>query len=205
MKKFLKFLLILILVVGVAFVIISAIAPSTVTVERTMVINAPKDIVFDHMVHFADWEAWSPWQQKDSTMKVDISGNDGQPGSVYHWVGSDDGTGEGKITNTKVEGTRMEYDMEFLKPWEGKSKGWLEAEQEGEGKTTAKWGFTSTYGFFEKGIMMLMGMKGYLEKDFDKGLKLMKDHLETGKHMASGSMDIKEVDFPGHTYIGKEK
>src|SRR4051812_21427355 len=119
MKKFLRFLVILVAVVAAAVLILALVEPTDVTVMRTTMIKAPKDVVFDQMVHFKNWTNWSPWYEMEPTMKMTYFGTDGQPGSGYHWVGGSK-TGEGEMTNKGVTGTQMDYEMVFKKPREGK-------------------------------------------------------------------------------------
>ena len=123
--KILKIIGIIILLLVILIVVLGLIAPKKYEVERSVLINAPKQIVFKHVVKFKNWNAWSPWAEKDSTMTIAVEGKDGEQGSVYTWIGDPKITGEGEITNTGVkENEEMTYHLHFIKPWESYSDGY---------------------------------------------------------------------------------
>jgi hypothetical protein len=66
--KALKIILITVLILVGAFIILNAFLPAKYEVERSVNINAPKEIVFEQVVDFKNWEQWSPWLAMDSTM-----------------------------------------------------------------------------------------------------------------------------------------
>lgn len=206
MKKVLRFLGILVLILIVGFLVLCLVTPAEFTMERSTTINAPKAVVWEQMVKFSNWTNWSPWEEQDSTMKWDVSGTDGEVGSVYHWVGNDNVSGEGKITNTGVTDGKMTYAMHFMKPFDGKSDGFVQVEEK-DGKVVATWHFHETMGFVWRGMGALMGMKGMMQKSFDRGLELLKNYSEAHANDAvgGGSFKIEETQFAAHTYAGVRK
>ena len=199
MKKFLRFLVILLAVVVAAVLILALVEPTDVTVTRSAVINAPKDAVFAQVVNFKNWPNWSPWYQMEPTMKITYSGTDGQPGSGYHWVGEKK-TGEGEMTNKGVNGTQMDYELAFVKPREGKANGSFKADDTA-GMTRVAWSISMHMGFPWNAMNAFMNMDKMLGGDFESGLSNMKKYV--GSHPTAGSdVDIKEVDFPAHSYMG---
>ena len=110
MKKFVRFMVVLILIVIVALTILVFVEPTDVTVTRTTVIKAPKEAVFEQIVNFKNWHNWSPWNKLDGDkMKMDFYGTDGTPGSGYKWVGVQ--TGAGDMKDSAVNGTDMLYNL----------------------------------------------------------------------------------------------
>lgn len=194
MKKVLQFILILIVILVVGFLVLCAVTDGTVNIERSATINAPKNVVWNQVVKFKNWRYWNPWQKMDTTMVIDIEGVDGEEGSVYHWVGET--SGEGYMTNTKVDGYRMNYDMHFIKPFEGKPDGYFTVTDEG-GKTKVTWGYHDEQSFFMRGFSAILGMKKMLTASFDEGLGYLKEHIESG---AAYTYDIKQATFPATTY-----
>ncbi len=196
------FLVILILILLVGFLVLCAVSDSELKVERTTTINAPKAVVWEQIVHYKNWEHWNPWKEQDTTIVADVSGPDGSIGAVYHFVGKK--SGEGRQTTTKVSDGEMQYEMEFLKPFQAKADGWFKLAEEG-GKTKVSWYFHENLGFMWRGFMAIMGVSGMLQKSFDRGLELLKVYSET--HAAevqsdNAAMQISEADFPGHVYAG---
>jgi hypothetical protein len=199
MKKFLRFLVILIAVVIAGVLILALVEPTDATVTRTALINAPKNAVFGQIVNFKNWPNWSPWYQMEPTMKITYSGTDGQAGSGYHWVGGEK-TGEGEMTNKAVTGTQMDYDLAFVKPHSGKAQGFIKADDTA-GMTKVTWSVSMHCSFPMNAMLAFMNMDKMLGGDFENGLSNMKKYVES--HPTAGSdVDIKEVDFPLHTYLG---
>lgn len=178
MKKFLKVLLVIVLILVAGFLIIGLVEPKDVTLQRSMLIKAPKEKVYEQMTHFSQWHNWSPWAEKDSTIKITLGGTEGQPGATYHWVGDKDKTGEGTMTITSVTPADMTYDMEFLKPWKQKAKGFVHVSDTTNGMVNATWGFTAHYPYPWNGFLLFVNMDKMLGGDFDRGLELLKKHVE---------------------------
>ncbi|HTN46925.1 MAG TPA: SRPBCC family protein [Flavipsychrobacter sp.] len=216
--KVLRILGIIVLILIAGLLIMGLVAPKDITAERSVTISAPHDMVADQMYHFANFKQWSPWQELDPDMKTEITGEDGK-NATYSWVGNDK-AGAGKMTMDNVmdvtagNGKPMHsanITIKFIKPFEGDAKSNWKVEDLGNGESKATWSFTTHHGFPMNGLMMLMGMKGMLEKDFDKGLNKLKTYIETNKgsftapDAAAANFDIKETRFAGGTYASIRK
>lgn len=202
MKKFLRFLLIFIVIIIAGFLIIGLFAPKDITVSRTVMINAPKQAVFEQITNFKNWTNWSPWYKMEPTMKITYSGPDGQVGSSYHWVGEKMGEGEMKLAS--VNGNRADFDLTFIKPFKSTPKSYMMAE-DSAGMTKTTWGFNQHFGYPFNAMLLFMNMDEMLGKDFNNGLTNMKQHLESNPLAATGGIEIKEVDYPAHTFVGIRK
>lgn len=75
-------------VVAVSLLVIGLLLPKQGHVERSIVINAPPPIVYGLVNGFAHFEEWSPWADKDPSMKVERSGPDTGVGAKYAWSGN---------------------------------------------------------------------------------------------------------------------
>lgn len=204
MKKVLRFLGILILILAVGYLVLCLVTPAEFVMDRKTTINAPKALVWEQMVKFNNWTNWSPWEEMDSTMKWEVTGTDGEKGSVYHWYGSAN-SGEGEITNTGVENGKMTYDMHFIKPMEGRPKGFVQVQGE-DGKVEATWHFEDNVDFFKRGLTALFA-KGMMQASFDRGLKLLKTYSEEHANDVPGgsTFNIEETQFAARTYAGIRK
>jgi effector-binding domain-containing protein len=204
MKKVLRFLLVLILILGVGYVILCVAGPAETTIEHSAMINAPKSVVWNQMVKFQNWGNWNPWNEDDPKMEVTVTGDDGNPGSVYHWTGPK--SGAGNITNSTLSDGEMKYHMNFLKPIEAEADGFVKVADAGNGSTKATWGFHSNNKFMFRGMTLVMG--DGLNKSFDRGIQKLKTYCESHVSEAAGataSFDIKEMQYPGHTYATVRK
>ena len=198
MKKLFKILLGVVLFVVAFFLIAGLFMPKDIVVSRSAFMNAPKDAVFNQMVHFKNWTNWSPWYKMDTNVKMTYSGNDGTAGSAYHWVGEEKKTGEGDMKNLAVNGTQMDFEVIFSKPNKGEAKGTLKAEDSATG-TKATWTFSMHMSYPLNAMCLFMNMDKMLGSDFEKGLGNMKSYLESNKG-ASNQSAIKEIDFPAKIY-----
>jgi len=205
MKKFIRFVLGLIAIVLLAWLITAIIEPKDVTVQRSVVIKAPKDSVFAQIVNFKNWTHWSPWYKLDSTMKITYTGTDGQPGSGYQWVGDEKTTGTGSMNDVAVTGTKMDYELHFIAPFEKDAAGFLKAEDTA-GMTKATWSITMHYSFPFNAILAVLKMDKLLGGDFESGLTNLKTYTETGTTPSVGSdVQIKEIQYTAHLFQGVRK
>ena len=91
-----RFLTLLALAAAAAAVFVST-RPSEFRIERSVMIDAPRPIVFGNLDDFRRWVAWSPWEKLDSAMQRTYDGPASGPGASYHWRGNSD-VGEGRMT-----------------------------------------------------------------------------------------------------------
>jgi len=65
--KFIIFLL-LILIIGACTYV--AVQPNQYEVVRTRTIDAPAAVIYDNIIDYRNWKAWSPWLEKNPETKV---------------------------------------------------------------------------------------------------------------------------------------
>ena len=204
MKKFVRFTIMLLLIAAVAVIVLMFKESEDVNVVRTTWIKAPKDVVFDQIVHFANWPNWDPWSRMDSgKMKRTMYGTDGTPGSGYTWVG--DKTGSGDMRDSAVSGTQLLYSLNIREPHTGGGWGYLRAEDTA-GMTKVTWTLTMHFGKPMNAMLIFMNMDKMLGPDFENGLNNMKTYLESKTPVAPATaFEVTEVDYPGHTFAGLRK
>ncbi len=197
--KALKIIGIILLILILLIVVLGLIAPKKYAVERSVVIDAPKELVFNHVVKFRNWNGWSPWAEKDSTMTYTVEGKDGEEGSVYKWVGDPKITGSGEITNTGVKpNEEMTYHLHFILPFEDESDGYNRV-ADAEGGTKASWGMYGKNAFPMNIMFLFMSMDGMMGPDFERGLELLKGICEK-EATAIARYKVKEINLPSKQY-----
>lgn len=205
MKKFLRFVVILILVVVAGVLILAAIEPTDVTVTRNTFINAPKDVVFAQISNFRNWTHWSPWYKMDSgNMKMTYTGPDGQPGSGYSWVGSKK-TGSGEMKCDSIGGTTMLFDVHFITPFDGHAKGVFKVEDGDKGMTKVTWSLTMHQSFPLNAMNAFFNSDKYVGADFEHGLADMKAYVEANATAMPTGAAITETNYPGHLFAAIRK
>lgn len=102
MKKALKFgaiglgVLILIVVAG-AYAI-----PSEVSLERSVVVDAPPAGVYPHVSSFQNFNAWSPWAKIDPNAKYEFTGPESGVGSTMSWTSDHPNVGNGRDNGNRL-------------------------------------------------------------------------------------------------------
>ncbi|PKQ62233.1 polyketide cyclase [Labilibaculum filiforme] len=172
-----KILLYILLAIGVLVTILHFIAPKTYHVERKIVVVTNIDSVFKSLCSLKDQQAWSPWGSKDPDIIVDYKGNDGEIGSISHWVGNSE-VGEGEQEITKIEpSSYIETELRFLKPFKSTSTGFFAIKQVDEG-TEVTWGFKGNNTFPTTLMMVFMDLEKSIGPDFEKGMLDFKSFIE---------------------------
>ncbi|WP_298739305.1 SRPBCC family protein [uncultured Chitinophaga sp.] len=173
--KVVKILLWIIGILVVVFLILLFTAPTKMHIERTVVINAPANVIWPHLVKFEEFNKWNPWYKMDPGAQHTLSGEDGTVGAASTWKGEK--IGEGKLENVSLEPyTNVQQKLYFIKPWESVASCYFKL-NEAEGKTTVAWGFDSE--FPRPQNIMGLFMEGSLKKDYDNGLQELKHRAET--------------------------
>lgn len=192
MKRLFQFLGIAILLLVIVFISSAIIQPKDLVVERSIVIKAPQQAVFNQIQFFKNWPNWSPWIAKEPTMKLTYVGIDGQKGSSYSWIG--DEMGEGEMKNTNVTYKQLDYNLHFIKPWEGLAEGYLSAQDQSNGTTKVSWHMVN------HGSFPMNALNYFVEKiignDFEEGLELLKNYAEAHPQVALSKLNVEEKEYP---------
>jgi len=160
------------------FIILTLVAPKTFNVSRSIVINKPLPEVFEYLKYIKNQDNWSPWKLKDPDMKQEFVGSDGEIGFVSKWVGNKKvGTGEQEIINI-IENESIEAMLRFFKPWKSESNAITKVEDLGNNKTKVIWGFHGESKPPSNVFFLFFNMDKAVGKDFEAGLKMLKDILE---------------------------
>lgn len=92
------FLLLLLAIIGASVYI--ATQKGDFQIERSTVIKVPKEIVFNYVNDYRNWEEWGSWKEDDKSMQFTYPDNTVGLDGSYSWKGSN-GDGEMKTTFVK--------------------------------------------------------------------------------------------------------
>ena len=164
------------------------------TVQRSILVNAPAEKVFDTIADFNSWTAWSPWLCSDKDAKVTVSANPNSVGSLYHWVG--EVVGEGEIERTRMERDRfLEDELRFIKPF--KSTARIRFELSPQGSTTkVTWVMHGKLPWFL--FWMKASIQTFIGMDFERGLRMLAEYIETGAVKSNVLIQPSMEDGPHH-------
>lgn len=115
----------------------------------------------------------------DPNMKKEFRGTDGTVGFVYSWDSENKnvGKGEQKVSSI-VEGERIDFNLLFIKPFEGIATANMSTDSVSENNTKVKWGFKSSMPYPMNTMLLFMNMEEMLGKDLEIGLDNLKTVLE---------------------------
>ena len=145
-------------------------------VNREIIINAPREKVFDFLKLLKNQDKFNKWAKTDQDRKEEFKGTDGTVGFIYSWSGNKSaGVGEKEIKNI-IEGKRIETEIRFVKPMRISAYVIMETESLPGDQTRVNLinGGTLKYPL---NIMIPIAEKNF-GKDIDISLSTLKDILE---------------------------
>ena len=169
MMKALKYILfiVLILVIGVSIYI--AVQPNSFEVKRTRTVNAPAQVIYNNVIDFKNWEAWSSWVEKDSETVITLSDKTAGVGGSFTWVDSH-GNGSMKTLEANPPNT-ITQELQFgdFEP----SKVTWNFETTDDGKTNVTWKMNSDNVpfIFKASALKEGGFDNMIGPDFERGLE----------------------------------
>ncbi|MEH6713432.1 MAG: SRPBCC family protein [Paraglaciecola polaris] len=89
------------------FILVGWILPSEFKVVRTIRIDAPADIIFNHVKDLRQWQNWGVWFKRDPNMQVSYAGPESAVGMKSSWQSETQGDGE-------MEVVAIEKDQRFI-------------------------------------------------------------------------------------------
>ena len=109
--KALKYILLLLLVLVIGFSIYIAVQPNSFEVTRTKTINAPKEVIYNNIIDFKNWEPWNSWKEAKPETKIMLSDQTKGIGGSYSWE-DEDGIGTMKTLAT-IPNASITQEMQF--------------------------------------------------------------------------------------------
>ncbi|MCC6461901.1 MAG: SRPBCC family protein [Saprospiraceae bacterium] len=201
--KILKILLFILLGLVALVVLLGLFAKKDYHIERSIEVEAPKDLVYEHYRYFKNGKSWSPWAHLDPNMKESFEGTDGEVGAVHKWSGNDD-VGEGQQTITAMTPDRIDTEVKFIRPFESTAPRYMLFKGEGK-KTQLTWAFDMHIAFPWNGFAMFTDMNAGVGGDYERGLKNLKKVCEEIAHNKYRGFEVAELEIPMKYYVGTRK
>jgi hypothetical protein len=172
--------LLIVLAIIIAIPLIAALfVPKDYAVEREIVINRPKSMVFDYVKYIKNQDNFSVWNQKDPMMKKEYKGSDGTVGFIAAWESKNNevGKGEQEILNI-VEGERIDTKLRFKIPFEAQDDAYFATESLDSNTTKIKWGFKGSMPYPFNVMGLFFDMDKEVGGDLGQGLANLKTLME---------------------------
>ena len=165
-------------------------------VQRSIVIEKPIKEVRDSLKNFKEWPRWSPWLIMEPDATVTYSDRQGQVGATYGWSGVLVGAGGMELMDVHDDVLKMQ--IHFVKPFKSQADVGFNLENQGE-STKVTWYMDGYLPFF---LFWMTGkMKTYIGMDYERGLLMLKEYLETASVASyvhiEGTFPMKEQKYIG--------
>ena len=172
--KFLKTLLIILIVLAGLILIIPVFLPSEVTLSAEADLEVNNELLLENLATYTDRDRWDPWLTSEPEAEVSIKSMEDLVGSTYAWSGEKIGSGRMEVDSIHSP----DYIRSYI--WFGESPEPSLVEwnfMPSALGTHVTWSFTSE-GSYPFGRYMLLFMKSPLKKSFEKGLENLKEYLQ---------------------------
>jgi effector-binding domain-containing protein len=175
MKWIKRILLTLIAIIALAL-IVAFLLPSSYKVERSVIIVSDATKIMSQVTDLKKWDFWSPWKPHDTAATYTYNDTVGK-NAFMSWKGKIVGTGNLRITAVDT-GKSISYNLAFVEPYENKSTGSYIFEKAPEG-TKVTWTNEGKLSWpVGRWMGVFMNFDKMLGPDFEKGLSLLKSHVE---------------------------
>ena len=145
-------------------------------VKREIIINAPRQKVFDYIKLLKNQDKFNKNAMADSGRNEEFKGTDGTVGFIHAWSGDKNaGVGEKEIMNI-IEGKRIETEIRFVKPMKATASIIMETESLSDNQTKVTW---SNDGTLKYPLNILVPMvEKHVVRDMNISLSTLKNILE---------------------------
>lgn len=151
--------------------------PATYHVERSVLLHAPAENARALVNDFRAWPRWSPFEDKDPSMKRAFGGPASGVGATYAWS-SEGEVGEGKMTIVTSSARQVGIDLAFAKPMQATSRATFTFAPEGSEGTRVTWAMDGENTLPGKLVGVFLDMDKALGTEFERGLAKLKHASE---------------------------
>lgn len=173
LKRVVLFLVVLILLL----VTVSFFLPDHSHLERSIVIDADQQRVFETVSNIRTFNEWSPWANLDPEAKYSYSGPDAGVGAKMTWQSDKQSVGSGSMEITGMEPDRR-VEMAIGFGDQGQARAYLDLEPVAGG-TRVTWGFDSDHGYDPMARYFGLMMDKFLGPPYEQGLADLKRYVES--------------------------
>lgn len=168
-----------VLIILLVMSLFSLMLPSALHVEKSRIIRAEPEQVFQLVNDLRQWEHWSPWHITDPDIRWTYSNPDTGKGAWYTWESEEGNVGSGKLTITEsIPYTVIRTEMDFGKRGTAESIFTFERVPEG---TLVIWAMRSHIGLNPVGKYMGLLMRGMIGSSYLQGLESLDHQLHNNK------------------------
>lgn len=179
MKIVKKILIALVIIIAIPL-IVALFTNKDYSVEKEVVINKPRQEVFDYIKLLKNQDNYSVWATMDPDMEKSYKGIDGTVGFISAWESKNKEVGKGEQEIMKItDAERVDFQLRFEIPFEATDSAYMTTDSISESQTKVKWGFTGKMDYPMNFMLLFMDMEDMIGKDLENGLSNLKKVLES--------------------------
>lgn len=176
--KVLKIVGAIVVIAIIAFFAMASSADSEGSIESSIVIDAPPEMVYEECIDIKKMDAWSPWHNIEPdafTYEGPASG----VGAKSVWASENPELGNGSLTIIEaVPNESIKTDMVF-EGFNGQFNSWVKLEPQDDNKTKVIWGYNySDLDLMGRFFMSIMDINEEMTPKFEEGLADLKEIVE---------------------------
>ncbi len=177
MSKSVKIILVIVGVLAFLLLIVPLFLPSVATVQKSVVVDRPLELIYDDLLDFNIYKQWSPWSEQEPDAEAVITGMPGEIGHKWEWKGEKLGVGSLELKEFETY-VSIYNELIFVEPRQAVAKDLWQLERTDEGFTKITWIYEgeAKYPFGRYAGLM---MESFLGKDYEKGLENLKTYFES--------------------------
>ena len=170
------------ILIGVAILvaipfIIALLIKTDFAVEREVIIDKPKNDVFNYVRYLKNHENFSKWATLDPQMKKEYRGIDGTVGFVSAWESGNQDVGKGEQEIKKItEGERIDVEIRMREPFQSTDPAYLTTETVAGNQTKVRSGYLGKMNYPTNLMCPFIAEK--IGKEIETGLTNLKAVLE---------------------------
>ena len=172
--RILKWVVLSLIALIAILLVIGFFLPAEFGMQRSTVVDAPPEVIYEHIVNLRKNEAWSPWQQMDPTIATTYNDVERGVGASYSWTSENSGAGTYNLVETDPP-LHARYEIVF--EGQGDAGGEWILEPAGDG-TKVTWTFEGDAGGNPIGRWSGLMIDTFLGQPYELGLASLKREAE---------------------------
>lgn len=175
--------------------------PTQQKIERSVTIKAPAAFIYRQLLQLENFNKYSVWSQRDSSVKYTLAGTDGTVGASTSWTGDPEISGDGKAEIVFLEKNKtIKHKLSFSTPKKGTAESAFTL-KETNGVTTVTWNFDLATPRPWNIFNLFFSLDKKMGKDFEEGLATLKKAIEKINGVAaSKTYAVQLMNFPATTF-----
>ncbi len=177
--KILKIIGAIVMIAIIAFVAMALSASPEGSIESSIVIDAPPEMVYEECVDIKKMDAWSPWHNLEPSAFT-YEGPASGVGARSVWSSENPELGNGSLEIIEAVPNKSLKTKMVFEGFNGQFYSWVKLEPQDENKTEVVWGYNySDLDLIGRFFMSIMDINEEMTPKFEEGLADLKEIVES--------------------------